>query len=241
MGAGRLGPCHLGQTFFSGHSHPHFADEDTEAQRGEGTSPRPQSSKRQSRTCTLPTVTLIVSVLPQEFRVFKFPFFSCSGSFFLVVLFSLRDSLPLLVPRLRIKPSPSAVKAQSSSHWTARECPHSGSYARCPFKRVTCIDSLNHAFRGEVELSRAHLGGEGPGLGRTVAEAGPVFLLRPRPYALLQGVGVGAGGGLDSQYWGSEATGPGCNSAGLAPPVGPFRAECNPPAPRLKLGGNPPG
>lgn len=164
---------------FLGTVHPHFADEDTEAQRGEGTSPRPQSSKTQSRTCTLPTVTLILSVSPQEFQVFKFPLSSCSASFFLAVLFNLRDCLPLLVPRLRLKPSPSAVKAQNSSHWTARECPHSGSYARCPFKWVTCVDSLNHAFRGEVELSRAHLGGEGPGLGRTVADAEPSVICAP--------------------------------------------------------------
>lgn len=40
--------------------------------------------------------------------------------------------------------------------------------------------------------------------------------------------------------WGSKATGPVCNSAVFPPLVGPFGAECNPTAPRLKLGGNSP-
>ena len=79
-----------------------------------------------------------------------------------------------LVPRLEIKPSPSAVKAPSSSHWATRESPHSGSHARRRFKLVTCVDPLYHTFRGEVGLSRAQLGGEGPGLGCGVGGGRPV-------------------------------------------------------------------
>lgn len=75
-------PVTWGRLCFLGTVHPHFADEHTEAQRGEGTGPRPQGSKRQSRICTLSAVTLILSVSPQEFQVFKFPLYSCRSGFF---------------------------------------------------------------------------------------------------------------------------------------------------------------
>ena len=86
-----------------------------------------------------------------------------------------------LVPQLEIKPSLSAVKAPSSSHWATRESPHSGSHARRRFKLVTCVDPLYHTFRGEVGLSRAQLGGEGPGLGCTDAGAEPSVRPAPQP------------------------------------------------------------
>ena len=47
------------------------------------------------------------------------------GSFFLVLLFwPHHTGCEILVPRPEIEPRPSAVKAPSPNHWTAREVPY---------------------------------------------------------------------------------------------------------------------
>lgn len=110
--------------------------------------------------------------------------------------------------------------------------------------------SFNHLFSGEVGLSLAVLkvrelgrGSTPPGctVARSRQEWSRASLPHPSPSALLQGVGTGA-----QEVSGLRSTGTPkplalVATAGLPPPVGPFGAECDPPAPRLKLGGNPPG